>query len=91
MQIRLLSRSGKKTVFGFAIATLFATQTPKALADTQTLIIGHSMKENSLLSQRVNKFVNAVEAQSNIRIELRYIPAKRSLSFANQGIIDGDM
>lgn len=55
------------------------------------LVIGHTMLPNSIALERAEKTIAHIQNETDIQLKLKYLPAKRSLMFANQGVIDGDI
>lgn len=85
--MNLLALSVRKIWLQISLVSVMAGS---SIAYAESLVIGHSMLPDSLAMQRAQNLAHHVKSQTGINIKLKYLPAKRSLTFANQGVIDGD-
>lgn len=61
------------------------------LTAEQKLVIGYSHDKKSLFNQQAKRLVRRIKQDTQIEIELVQFPLKRSLFYANNGAIDGDL
>lgn len=75
----------------FSLALSFVVQANDISPNTDVrLVLGSRNPENSIMKNQTQLFAEEIKHRTGIQLVFEYVPSKRSLQLANNGVLDGE-